>query len=132
MAVKICKHSSLSAFCKALPVPVSYAWPEIFFFHAIHEGKTQVRWFLLGEDCPGSSLHQKSGIMGRVMGSPAQGKPGRVGSSWRKQALSCALERQPGTAWSTVSGPGFAACQGISYPIISRDIARLKGVRRAS
>ena len=31
LAVKICKHSSLSAFCKALPVPVSYAWQEIFF-----------------------------------------------------------------------------------------------------
>lgn len=70
--------------------------------------------------------------MGRVMGSPAQGNPGRVGPSWRKKALSYALECQPGTAWSAVPGPGFAAPQGISYPIISRDTAKLKGVRRAS
>ena len=70
--------------------------------------------------------------MGRVTGSPAQGNPGRVGSSCRKQALSCALECQPGPAWSAVPGPDFAASQGISYPIISRDTAKLKGVRRAS
>lgn len=70
--------------------------------------------------------------MGKVMGAPAWGNAGRVGSSWRKQALSCALECQPGTAWSAAPGPGFAASQHISYPVISRDTARLKGVRRAS
>lgn len=50
--------------------------------------------------------------------------PGGLTWLWRRQALGCALGHHPGTGGSAILGPGFAAPQGISHPIISWDTGK--------
>ena len=74
-----------------------------------------------------SSLHRENAVVGRVVG-----KSGQAGLLMEEAGPRLCPEVAARKCLVSIPGPGLAVPQGISYPVISKDIITPKGVRGAS